>query len=101
MKKNIDILTVVAHIKSKKGFEKQVREAFHSLVHPTRAEEGCMDYVFHESEDDPCSFVFYENWESRAHLDLHLKTEHIKKVAATAGDFLAEPVKISLWRKIS
>jgi quinol monooxygenase YgiN len=93
-------LTVVAHIKAKKGHEKQVREALVSMIQPTRAEKGCINYDLHEALEDPGSFVFYENWKSKADLDQHLLSAHIRKAMSVAGALLAEPVKITLWRSI-
>ncbi len=97
---NPETVTVVANFKAKKGGEKQVREALISMIEPTRAEQGCINYDLHESAGDPTAFVFYENWVSQADLDRHLKTSHIQKAISRAEPFLAEPVKISLWRPI-
>jgi quinol monooxygenase YgiN len=37
-----------------------------SFVDKSRAEQGCVDYHFHVSLDDPNTFYFYENWTSIA-----------------------------------
>ena len=93
-------LTVVARIQAKAGKEKEVQQTLLGLVGPTRAEAGCINYDLHQSHDDAGLFLFYENWESKAHLDAHLQTAHIQAFRARAGELLAAPVEIKLFRRI-
>jgi hypothetical protein len=59
-------LTVIAKLKAKDVSEEQLYEELRNLVGPTRAEEGCINYDLHRSVEDPGTFMFYENWESRS-----------------------------------
>jgi quinol monooxygenase YgiN len=93
-------ITVVANIKAKLGKEKEVRSILMGLLAPTRSESGCINYDLHQSMEDPCSFVFYENWTSQSALDEHLQSSHIAKAMSEATPILAEPVEISLWNPI-
>jgi quinol monooxygenase YgiN len=68
-------LTIIATITAKAGHEADVRQALLDLIPPTRKEPGFIQYDLHESLDDPRVFVFYENWEDQASLDLHQATE--------------------------
>ena len=45
----------------------------------SRAEKGCIDYHFHVGADDPNLFYFYENWTTRADLDVHLNLPYQKE----------------------
>ncbi len=93
-------ITVVAHAIAKKGKEKELSKILQGLVAPTRAEKGCLNYDLHQSSDNPCAFVFHENWTSQAALDAHLKTSHIAQATSAAREFLVEPVQITLWKQI-
>ena len=75
-------LTVVATVTAGPGYEDEVGEILKKLIEPTRKEEGCIDYDFHRSIENPAVYVFYENWTSKAHLDRHLETPHIKECQA-------------------
>ncbi len=39
----------------------------------TRAEDGCIDYVFHQQINDPRIFILREQWRDREALDEHVK----------------------------
>jgi quinol monooxygenase YgiN len=94
-------VTVVATFKAKAGMEDTVRDAIQSLVAPTRAESGCINYDLHQSGDDPSLFMLYENWISKQDLDEHLAMPYLKDFLAKADDILKEPVDIALWQMIS
>ncbi len=87
-------LQVVAVIAAKRGAEKEVAAALHTLVEPTRAEEGCIAYELYESVATPGTFVTIETWRGQADLDAHLKTPHIAAAFAAAGEHLARPPEI-------
>jgi len=57
------------------------REAFMraagTLQQATRAEAGCVSYVFAQDVNDPLCFWLSECWESEAALGAHLQTPHI------------------------
>ena len=91
-------LTVIAHIRAKPGQESRVREILQGLLSPTRAEAGCINYDLHQSQTDPALFVFYENWESEAHLDAHARSAHIQSFRKLTDETLAEPVQITKWQ---
>ena len=93
-------LTVVARVRAKPGKEGETKCALLALVGPTRAEAGCINYDLHQSHDDAAQFLFYENWENRAHLDAHAKSAHIQAFRARAGELLAEPVEIRLFTMV-
>jgi quinol monooxygenase YgiN len=93
-------ISVMARVRARKGMEAEVRRACLALVEPSRAEQGCINYDLHQSADDPCLFMFYENWESREDLERHLETAHALRFDETTDGMLAEPEEITLWEKI-
>ncbi|MCI0628612.1 MAG: antibiotic biosynthesis monooxygenase [Acidobacteria bacterium] len=95
-----EMLTVVAHVRAKSGKEDEVRQGLRALLAPTRREEGCINYDMHESTETPGQFVFYENWTSRALLDAHLASAHIRTFFARIPELLAEQPRITFWRRV-
>lgn len=94
-------LTVIAEIKAQPGKEEEVRKALTALVAPTHAEEGCIDYDLHESQDEPGHFFFYENWTGSAALNQHLESRHLKEFRGKAETLLSGPVKITRCMRIA
>ena len=78
-------LTVVAKLKAKNGCEEHLGEMLRSLVEPTRAEQGCINYDLHRSHEDPGLFIFYENWESRPLWEAHMKSPHLAAFGEKQG----------------
>jgi quinol monooxygenase YgiN len=94
-------LTVVAELNAKPGKENDLRDALTGLMEPTRSEEGCVEYLLHESTDQPGRFLFYENWKSREALDQHLGTPHLQALGARSAELLAEPARILTYTRIA
>jgi quinol monooxygenase YgiN len=95
-----EMLTVVARLRAKPGREEEVKKALLDNVAPSRAERGCIDYDLHQSHEDPALFLFYENWESQEDLDAHSQSAHIQALRSRAGELLAEPALIELFRPL-
>lgn len=95
------LLTVVAELVAKPGKADELRAVLTGMIAPTHKEDGCVQYDLHESTDAPGSFVFYENWTSRAALDAHLKSPHLIALGVIAPDLLNEPARILTYTKIS
>jgi quinol monooxygenase YgiN len=95
------LLSVVAELKARPGKEDELRQLLLSLIEPTHAEEGCVQYDLHVHTGDPGRFVFYENWTSREHLDRHLSSPHLTTAVGAAGDLLAEPPRIETYWRIA
>jgi len=93
-------LTVIARVKAKEEKAAQVKEILLGLIGPTRKESGCISYALHHSTDDACSFLFVEEWASQAALDEHLGTPYLQAFLSQVDDILAEPLDVTLWRRI-
>lgn len=82
----MNYLTVVANIIAKEDKIELVKSELVKLIEPTLKEAGCVGYDLHQDNENPAHFVFYETWESEAHLDAHLANTPIADyVAATEG----------------
>ena len=87
---NRDLLTVVASMKAAPGKREDLKRELEALIAPTAAEDGYVNYDLHQGVEDPDTFIFYENWQSDAHLDAHLATPHLVNFANIMGGLLDE-----------
>lgn len=94
------MLTVIATIRVKPGHEAAARAILHALIEPTLAEDGCVSYDLHQRQDQPDVFVFVETWTSKAALDAHLQTPHLKTAQAAMQPIEAAPPDIGLFTLI-
>ncbi len=94
-------ITVVATFQAKRGQEAELQKALISLVAPTRQELGCINYDLHVSPEEPGKFLFYENWTSRAALDLHLQSPHIQGLLPRMDELAVGMPEIKTWEKIA
>ena len=94
-------VTVLAKLKAKDGMQDTVKSQCLALVEPTRSEEGCVVYDFHQDTEDPASFMFYEQWLSKEALDEHLRTPYLQGFIAKADELLAAPLDVTIWKKLS
>jgi quinol monooxygenase YgiN len=94
-------ITVVATFQAKPGKEAELKSALTGLVAPTRQEAGCINYDLHISAEDPAKFLFHENWTSRAHLDAHLQSAHIRALLPRVDELCTAAPEITIWDKIA
>jgi quinol monooxygenase YgiN len=67
-------VTLVPFFTSRPGAVDAVRQAHLTMVQPTRAEPGCLDYDLYQSREDPSVMFFYENWTDQDALAKHMNT---------------------------
>ncbi len=94
-------VTLIALFQAKPGQEIELRNALTGLVAPTRQEAGCLNYDLHVSPEDPAKFLFHENWTSKALLDAHLQSAHIKALLPRVEDLCVASPEITLWEQIA
>ncbi|SDB30114.1 putative quinol monooxygenase [Bauldia litoralis] len=95
------VCTIIGTVVAKPETREELLAILTAQVAPTRAEPGCINYDFHADADDPCTFVFYENWRSKADLDDHLKMPHLKPLFDRQEALLACPVEIRFLDMLS
>ena len=93
-------VTVVVRLNAKPGKNAQARQELFSLLAPTRAEQGCINFDMHEAPNGPSMLLFHENWTSENDLKRHFKTLHLKRWIKLAETLLAEPLELTRWRKV-
>ncbi|MBA4851643.1 putative quinol monooxygenase [Emticicia sp. BO119] len=94
------MLTVIAKIIVRADRIDEAKSDLLALIAPTLEEEGCIDYVLHQSNDNPQLFFFYENWTDKESLENHLANEHVAAFSAKAEDLLVEPAELFFLSKV-
>jgi len=94
-------IKVVAHVTAKPDTIDQTRELLMGLILPTRLEEGCITYQLFQNENDPTDFTFIEEWTTNEALDVHLQTDHLKKVAERGSELFAAPSDIRRYTHLA
>ena len=93
-------VTVVATFQARPGKEAELRAALLGLIAPTRKEAGCLNYDLHQAPDDPAKFLFHENWTTKAALDAHMQTPHLKALIPRADELCTAFPDIKIWERI-
>lgn len=97
------MITVIAEIHTHAGAEHRqaVLDAFQKIIPTVLAEDGCHGYealVDHlpkigmQTQDENC-IIMLEKWQSTAHLEAHMQTEHMKQHFEATKDHVTD-VKI-------
>jgi quinol monooxygenase YgiN len=94
-------VTVVATFQAKPGKETELKKVLMGLVEPTRNEAGCINYDLHQLPEEPGKFLFHENWTSKAHLDAHLQSAHIKALLPRVPELAVGMPEIKIWERIA
>lgn len=81
-------LTLIAFIRAKKGMSDELGRRLATLVEPSRAEPGNVNYDLHRSDEDPDTWVLYENWKEAADLTAHFELPYLKAFLATLPEIL-------------
>ena len=88
---------VIAYLYCKEGCVESLKVVLTDLIGPTRKETGCLRYDLVQNHFDPREMVFVEIWESRAALDVHLRSGYLQDIAFRLEGLLEKPVDIRLY----
>jgi quinol monooxygenase YgiN len=83
------MIVVIATMRARQGQEDRLRDVLTAIVVESRQEEGCIQFDLLVSDDDPHDVALYEEWESHAALNAHLRSRHVD-VAYSLRDELTE-----------
>lgn len=90
---------VTATIAAKEGCEAELEKVLTDVIPAVRAEAGCIRYDLHRS-DYGNVFLFYEIWESPAHLAAHGKTPHMAAMREASASLVAGPAEVNTWEAV-
>ena len=96
----VNTLNVVAIAETSADRAEELKSVCLGLVEPTRKEEGCISYNLYQDIDNPGKFTFIENWESKGHLDAHLKTPRFISAGEAFGKILTKELVVMMLNKL-
>ena len=74
----------------KPGSEEKCKEYIRILQEHTRQEPGCLMYVGHQSTENPCRFLLYEQYKDQAALEAHRNAAYFKQYVHGGLDSIME-----------
>jgi quinol monooxygenase YgiN len=75
----LEHITVTALLKAIPGKEKELLKELGKVAKSSRDENGCLQYIIHESIDNRVVFVLYEKWEDEEAVQKHIESAHYQQ----------------------
>ncbi|MGC9157805.1 MAG: putative quinol monooxygenase [Terracidiphilus sp.] len=72
------MISFVVRLKFAPEDRAEISETLRLLALASRQEPGCVSYVPHQLQDDPDTFLIYEQYRDEKALDEHRSSEHFK-----------------------
>jgi quinol monooxygenase YgiN len=93
------MIKVVAKNKVNADKLETILSLYEELVQATRKEEGCIVYELFQDVEDSSVLTMIEEWEDKASLDQHMKTEHFVRIVPMVGKFVEES-SLNIYNKV-
>lgn len=94
-------IVLIARLKVKKDSVEAARNAAMAIVQPSRDEEGCINYDFHQLIDDESVFIWHETWKNQSAIEMHGNSEHFKRFSEAIKDLTEEPLQLTFAKMVS
>jgi len=94
-------LNVVAIVETSADKVEELKSVCLGLIEPTRKESGCISYDLYQDITNQGKFTFLENWQSKEHLDVHLKTPHLVAAGVAFGRLATKEVIVLMLNKLT
>jgi quinol monooxygenase YgiN len=94
-------LKVVAIAETSSDRAEELKSICLGLIEPTRKEKGCISYELYQDITNPGKFTFIENWQSKEHLDIHLKSPHLIAAGEAFGKVVTKDLIILMLNKLA
>lgn len=91
------MVTVAGSIPVKPECREVALAACATMAAATKPEDGCLMYDFYADLADPCRLFVFEEWESRAALDLHSATPHMAAFVAAIVPCLSGELAVKVY----
>lgn len=91
------MVTVAGSIPVKPECREAAVAACAVMAAATKPEAGCLMYDFYCDLADPCRLFVFEEWESRAALDVHTATPHMAAFVAAIGACLSGDLAVTVY----
>jgi len=100
-KMNKNSLKVVAIAETSADKAEELKKVCLGLIEPTRKESGCIAYELYQDSTNPGIFTFVEEWESKEHLDVHLKSPHLIAAGEAFGKLVTKDMVVLMLNKLA
>ena len=94
-------LHVVAIVETSTDRAEELKTILLGVIEPTRKEDGCILYELYQDTTNPGKFTFIENWQSKEHLDAHLKTPHLIAAGEAFSKILTKEIILLMLNKLA
>jgi len=84
------MIVLIVHMTVKPDMEEDCKRLCREMTEETRKEPGCLQYVVHQSTEDPSNFAFYEQYADEAALEAHRASPHYAWYIKGGVDALVE-----------
>ncbi len=84
------MIVLIVRMTVKPGTEEECIRLCREMTEESRKEPGCVQYVVHQSRENPRCFAFYESYVDEAALDLHRASPHFGRLIRGGVDALVE-----------
>lgn len=89
-----DPIRVIGEFRTVDGAEQQFLQAANTLAQPAREQDGCLNYLVEQREDDPRQFVVVSSWKNEETLQRHFASPSVAGFAMTINS-LVEQAQVS------
>lgn len=94
------MIKVVAKSYAKGENIEKILELTREMVENTVKEEGCIKYEFFQDIKAPKVMLIIEEWESEEALNLHMASEHFKRIIPQLNELREKPSEVSICKKV-
>jgi quinol monooxygenase YgiN len=70
------MVVLIVHMTMKPDTEEDCKRLCREMTEETRKEPGCVQYIAHQSTENPRNFAFYEQYVDEAALEAHRNSPH-------------------------
>lgn len=91
-------IVLFARLQVKKEFVEQAKQAALDIIEESRAEEGCINYDFHQSIDDENLFMWHETWRDMNAIIAHGQSSHLKRFSRAIENIAETPLEVILTK---
>lgn len=80
------MVSIIAYVYGKRESAAELKKALVELGRKTKQEKGNLQFLMHEREDDPTTFIFYETYQSEEAFKAHLESGHSRAFGDAYND---------------
>ncbi|MGI8927167.1 MAG: putative quinol monooxygenase [Tepidiformaceae bacterium] len=97
------MITIVARLQAVPGKEAELRAILTEMVGNVKANESgkALCYSLHTADNDPTTFMFYEQYADAAAVEAHRTTDHMKAMGGKLTGLLAGRAVVERYTQIA